>query len=143
MDTFDKFGYAIIKNALPTTYVNKYHEILNNTIHTQAINKQFYYEDINGVTKLCRVENFVNESDTWRELEKIVNNHVNHICKQKMILFKDKINIKPPGGGGFFPHQDVSAFLPDELTDYHVTALIPLKKFTKENGCLQIVLSEK
>ena len=50
-------------------------------------------------------------------------------------LFKDKINFKKPGGGGFESHQDVQAGWA-KYADLHITVLINIDKTTIENGCL-------
>ena len=53
------------------------------------------------------------------------------------VLYKDKCNLKLPGGAGFELHQDQqagwSAYAPIFLT-----ALISIDRATEENGCLQI-----
>ena len=57
---------------------------------------------------------------------------------QDMQLFKDKINYKLPGGGGFAPHIDAPAY--DHISRVeHVTANIAIHPATKENGCLEVV----
>jgi len=53
------------------------------------------------------------------------------------VLFKDKINFKMPGGGGFEPHQDVQAGW-SRYADMHITALVTIDRATVENGCLEI-----
>src|SRR5258706_10021639 len=58
------------------------------------------------------------------------------------VLFKDKINFKMPGGGGFEPHQDQqagwSAYAP-----LFVTAMVSIDAATIENGCLEIATSPR
>jgi 2-aminoethylphosphonate dioxygenase len=53
------------------------------------------------------------------------------------VLFKDKINLKLPGGDGFEPHQDQqagwSAYAP-----LFVTALVSIDESTEANGCLEL-----
>jgi 2-aminoethylphosphonate dioxygenase len=53
------------------------------------------------------------------------------------VLFKDKINFKLPGGGGFDLHQDQqagwSAYAP-----FFLTALVSIDRATIANGCLEI-----
>jgi hypothetical protein len=53
------------------------------------------------------------------------------------VLFKDKINFKLPGGGGFTPHQDVQAGW-DRYASLHITALVSIDAATRENGCLEL-----
>jgi hypothetical protein len=52
-------------------------------------------------------------------------------------LFKEKINFKMPGGGGFEPHQDQqagwSAYAP-----IFITGLVCVDRATVENGCLEM-----
>jgi 2-aminoethylphosphonate dioxygenase len=54
-----------------------------------------------------------------------------------VVLFKDKINLKMPGGGGFAAHQDQQAGW-DAYASIFVTAMVTLDPATLENGCLQI-----
>jgi 2-aminoethylphosphonate dioxygenase len=53
------------------------------------------------------------------------------------VLFKDKINFKLPGGGGFDPHQDVQAGWA-RYASVHITALIAVDRATIANGCLEV-----
>ena len=54
------------------------------------------------------------------------------------VMFKDKINFKLPGGGGFTPHQDAQAGW-DVYASLHTTALVSIDAATRGNGCLEIV----
>jgi len=53
------------------------------------------------------------------------------------VLFKDKINFKLPGGGGFKAHQDQQAGW-SVFADYFITALVAIDDATTENGCLEM-----
>ncbi|QDV48303.1 methylphosphonate hydroxylase [Gimesia fumaroli] len=48
-------------------------------------------------------------------------------------LYKEKINYKYPGGGGYAPHQDAPAY---EFIKNHITCSIAIDAATPENGCL-------
>jgi 2-aminoethylphosphonate dioxygenase len=54
-----------------------------------------------------------------------------------VVLFKDKINFKMPGGGGFQPHQDQQAGW-SKYAPIFVTAMVSIDPATVENGCLEI-----
>lgn len=54
-----------------------------------------------------------------------------------VILFKDKINLKMPGGSGFAAHQDQQAGW-DAYASIFVTAMVTLDPATLDNGCLEI-----
>ena len=55
-----------------------------------------------------------------------------------VVLFKDKINFKMPGGPGFKAHQDQQAGW-GKYADLFVTALVTIDAATPENGCLEMV----
>ena len=59
------------------------------------------------------------------------------LCGEPVVLFKDKINLKLPGGAGFAPHQDAPAYV-DFGVEHHLTVMLPVDAFTRENGCLEM-----
>jgi ectoine hydroxylase-related dioxygenase (phytanoyl-CoA dioxygenase family) len=54
-----------------------------------------------------------------------------------VLLFKDKINFKMPGGAGFKAHQDQQAGW-SRYAPLFMTAMVALDAATPENGCLEI-----
>jgi 2-aminoethylphosphonate dioxygenase len=54
-----------------------------------------------------------------------------------VVLFKDKINFKMPGGGGFKAHQDQQAGW-SVYAPIFITAMVTLDRATLQNGCLEI-----
>lgn len=54
------------------------------------------------------------------------------------VLFKEKINYKLPGGAGFAPHQDATAYRQGRLAaiDRHISVMVPLDAATVASGCL-------
>lgn len=61
-------------------------------------------------------------------------------CGEPVVLFKDKINFKLPGGAGFADHQDAPAYV-DFGVDHHLTLMAPADPFTLENGCLEMAMN--
>ena len=60
------------------------------------------------------------------------------LIRQPMVLFKEKINYKLPGGGGFDAHTDAPAY--QHLGNVsHLTILLAVQPSTPENGCLEVV----
>jgi 2-aminoethylphosphonate dioxygenase len=53
------------------------------------------------------------------------------------VLFKEKINFKMPGGGGFEPHQDQQAGW-SVYAPLFITAMVSIDNATFENGCLEM-----
>jgi len=51
------------------------------------------------------------------------------------VLFKEKVNYKQPGGAGFAPHQDATAY---RFVDHHISCMVPLDPATVDSGCLDV-----
>eukprot|EP01135_Chromosphaera_perkinsii_P000260 Nk52_evm29s62 gene=Nk52_evmTU29s62 len=66
---------------------------------------------------------------------------ISDINQEQSVLFKEKINYKQPGGGGFPPHQDAPAYTTFAQT-LHVSCMVNCDPMTKENGCLDVVRGE-
>jgi hypothetical protein len=65
----------------------------------------------NGVIEqrrtLTRLENFVDAHEGWSNLcHGYLSDILSQALGQKMVLYKEKLNLKPPGGSGFAPHLD-------------------------------------
>jgi 2-aminoethylphosphonate dioxygenase len=90
---------------------------------------------------LARIENFVPYHDGLAGL--LTTGRVRELlaecCGEPVVLFKDKINYKYPGGAGFTPHQDYPAYV-NFGVQHHVTLMVPVDPFTLENGCLVMAL---
>ena len=54
---------------------------------------------------------------------------------ERAVLFKEKVNYKHPGGAGFAPHQDATAY---RFVDHHVSCMVPLDPATEASGCLDV-----
>jgi hypothetical protein len=101
-----------------------------------------YYEKApDGGRMLARIENFVPYHEELATL--LTTGRVRELmaecCDEPVVLFKDKINFKYPGGAGFTPHQDYPAYV-NFGVEHHVTLMAPADPFTLENGCLVMAL---
>lgn len=61
------------------------------------------------------------------------NELVEELLGESAMLFKEKVNYKQPGGAGFAPHQDASAY---RFADRHVSVMVALDHATVDSGCL-------
>lgn len=91
-----------------------------------------------GRRLLNRLENFIPYHDG---LARVVRrgkllDSVSELFDEDAILFKEKINFKLPGGGGFEPHQDAQAAWNRYATMF-ITATVTVDASTTENGCLE------
>lgn len=101
-----------------------------------------YYE--NSLTEpgkrvLSRIENFCTHHAGF---DQVVQGPrmlapIEDLFGEPAVLFKDKINMKMPGGAGFTPHQDVQAGW-DAYAALFVTMLVSIDATTAENGCLEL-----
>ncbi len=100
-----------------------------------------YYERPAGGDRklLARIENFVPYHAGLAGLfaQPKVQAVLATCAGEPVVLFKDKINLKAPGGAGFAPHQDAPAYV-DFGVEHHVTLMAPVDAFTRDNGCLEV-----
>ena len=92
---------------------------------------------------LNRVENFCPYHDGFDGLMRSgeLPARIAELFGEAAVLFKEKINFKLPGGGGFEAHQDVHAGW-DAYAALHITALLSIDAATVENGCLELAAGQ-
>lgn len=90
---------------------------------------------------LTRLENFVNYHKEWSDL---CHGHladcISALFGAEMVLYKEKLNLKPPGGSGFAPHLDTPSLrvaLGPEGPQTFVTVMVAIDNMTSANGCLR------
>ena len=100
---------------------------------------QVYYEEVGGKEVLCRTENFLPYHEDMRSLleEGELSDIVQAVLGERGTLFKEKINYKLAGGGGFPPHQDAPAFTSFGQKS-HLTVNVAIDAATQANGCLEV-----
>lgn len=103
--------------------------------------EMFYYEDSlleKGKRVLSRVEKFDPASGLGRFArdERLVGRCA-ELLGDEPVLFKEKINFKMPGGGGFAPHQDIQPGW-DDYAPYFISVLVTIDPSTVANGCLEL-----
>ncbi|HZR80628.1 MAG TPA: phytanoyl-CoA dioxygenase family protein [Candidatus Binatia bacterium] len=104
-----------------------------------------YYERApDGRKMLARIENFLPYHEGMASLfaGPRLFDLLADCCGEPVVLFKDKINFKLPGGAGFADHQDAPAYVDFGVRD-HLTVMVPVDPFTGENGCLEMALDAR
>ena len=101
-----------------------------------------YYETSNeneNERVLCRIEKYVDYHPEFQKLanSKKILDSLEDLLGGPCVLFKDKINFKRPGAGGFRPHQDVQARW-DDFVKYTMSVMISTDRSTPQNGCLEV-----
>lgn len=90
--------------------------------------------------QVCRFEYLAGCSEYFRkELVPRLANLIAEAAGHRVILFKDKCNMKRPNGGAFGPHQDIVAYQHFGPRT-HITAAVPVDSATELNGCLEMAV---
>ncbi len=143
---FDQKGYLVKKNFFNKSFVKK---ILNEieTIKYKDGKKKFdryFGKSVKDSKKsiLVRIENFYKKSKYLTKLidDKSVRLILSKLFRNKATLFKEKINLKPPGCGPDRLHQDSQAGW-NKYTQEYINVLLSLEKSTNANSCLHIDIS--
>ena len=104
--------------------------------------EMFYYEDClkeKGRRILSRIEKFADYDEALRDFvtaDRMIG-PASELLGEPAVLFKEKVNFKLPGGGGFLPHQDIQPGW-DDYAPFFISALVPIDDSTIENGCLRL-----
>lgn len=112
--------------------------VLRSTKHLSLTKSQ----EVNskGERVLCRTENFADTHDGFNKLlrgEKLLG-LLSELAGEPMHLFKEKINYKLAGSGGFAPHIDALAYT--HVKDVkHLTILLSVDASNMTNGGLEVV----
>ncbi|MGA1757144.1 MAG: phytanoyl-CoA dioxygenase family protein [Pseudomonadales bacterium] len=88
---------------------------------------------------LCRLENFIQYAPVFDAVcnGKGIKQVLRALFGEPVVLFKEKINFKLAGAGGFAPHQDAPAFS-SFGQNLHVTVMLSIDPTNAANGCLEV-----
>ena len=147
IEEFNEHGFLLVKNCFTKSEIE---EAIKKTTDFETMQpndweygkEMAYYETSNENENeriLCRIEKYVDYHPEFQKLanSKKVLNVLEDLMGGPCILFKDKINFKRTGGGGFRPHQDVQAGW-DEFAKYTMSIMVSTDRSTSENGCLEV-----
>lgn len=86
---------------------------------------------------LARSEDLVPHHERLRSLicDGLLPGMATALLGEPAVLFKEKVNYRHPGGAGFAPHQDATAY---RFIDHHVSCMVPLDPATTASGCLWV-----
>jgi len=146
IEEFHDKGFLVVKNCFSNFEIN---EALKKTQEFEIKQpndweqgkEMAYYETSKNNSKriIMRVENYVDYHKIFYDFvySKKILGVIEQVMGEEFILFKDKINFKKPGGGGFRPHQDKTTKWGQYGTIF-LNAMITLTESTIENGCLEV-----
>ena len=148
-------GFLVRKRLVSPDAVAKVAENFENIedLDPEKAQPSFYYEPSvtqAGKKLLRRIERVSDHSTLAKDLilSSEILSAVDELTGETPILFKDKLNLKLPGGAGFRPHVDGHFYWTDfrgtkrkgwaEYGSYFTTVVLPLDSSRVENGCLEV-----
>lgn len=155
LNDYKKNGYIILKNFFQKRKIEKIRtEIIK--LSKKKQNNHFYFETLSKSKKkvLRRIERISQNSKLMKSL--ISEQRLKIVLKKftglKSFLFKDKLNFKFPGAGGFDPHIDGHFLWKNQKNiikkgwsvygKNFINVVIPLEKSTIKNGCIYLAKKE-
>ncbi len=143
-EAFSRDGFLVIRGLYDAGEVRRISEWVEELAARPSARggQMAYYEDSRlepGRKILSRIEKFVDFHEGLRGIvyaDKMMG-RVRGFLGGDAALFKEKINFKLSGGGGFEPHQDIQPGW-DDYAGYFISVLVTIDKSTVENGCLEL-----
>ncbi|KAI9642558.1 hypothetical protein NHQ30_009363 [Ciborinia camelliae] len=142
---FEENGYLVITDGFSEEEIKK-HRAWAQVVHDLPRAKEpcgyLQYEEINnkGERVLCRVENFTEKVPEFNSLLRGVKHVgiVDQLAKAPMVLFKDKLNYKFAGSGGFAAHIDRAGY--GSFSNLkHLSIAIAIDPAHSKNGGMEVV----
>lgn len=142
---FHDFGYMVIPQFYVKSTISAVSELISHLSGdaTSACGVlKIMDKSVTGETILNRLENTIN--DSCNELGKlIINDKLIEILTslfdgQKPIIFKDKINFKPPGCRADLIHQDQASGW-NRYSDYFISVCISIDENSQNNGAMRFL----
>ncbi|MEW6688182.1 MAG: phytanoyl-CoA dioxygenase family protein [Pseudomonadota bacterium] len=137
-------GYLLVRKALTRAETAAFVAAVERiaALPPRPGREMLYYEDSKteaGRRILSRIEKF---ADPGEPLAAFLSGGsllalVESVLGEPAVLFKEKVNFKLPGGGGFEPHQDIQPGW-DDYAPYFLSVAVALDEATAENGCLEL-----
>lgn len=131
-------GWAVFDTAIPENVRERLQAWVDDVSRTPGAgqSRKHYFERTDAGIQLCRTEAFIDDHSGLAQLlqQGVVPALAAELLGEEALVYKEKINYKPPGGAGFKAHQDATAY---DFVSKHVTCLIAVDAMTLRNGCIE------
>lgn len=139
LGAFRRDGWLVLPRVLPAEQIESL-RIAVSSVAAWAVEDGpglHHFEQTAAGAVLARSEDFVLHHEGLRRFitEGLISSVLEQLFDEPSVLFKEKINYKHPGGGGFAPHQDASAY---RFVNHHISCMVPLDPATEASGCLHV-----
>jgi hypothetical protein len=143
-ESFARDGFLIMRGVFTADDVRRLSAAITELASRPPVvgQQMAYFEDDllrPGARVLSRIERFVEyQTDLGATVrDPRILGTVSALLGDEAVLFKDKVNFKMPGGGGFTPHQDIQPGW-DTYAPYYISVLVAIDANTIENGCIEL-----
>jgi Phytanoyl-CoA dioxygenase (PhyH). len=140
---YDKYGYFKIENFFNNLEISKIIDEINNSKDVDI------FKDNNNVIR--RIERIYNKGEYLKRVNLQFKKLILKYLNLNVLLFKDKFNLKPPGGEGFYAHYDGIFYFTDnknikkrgwyEYGNNFINILLAIDDCNEENGTLELARS--
>jgi hypothetical protein len=141
---YKRDGFVIVRQMIAPSEIHRLSDCIAelSSKKPEFGKEMVYFEDSlleKGKRVLSRIEKFADSSAALKNFvyDPRMTNRVSELLNDDAVLFKEKINFKLPGGGGFTPHQDIQPGW-DEYAPFFLSVLVTIDESTLENGCLEL-----
>lgn len=133
-------GFIVAREMYPHTVIEAMKDEIARLLyfHTEKVHIEPSVKK-NGETVEHKIYNFLETSPFFKKFARDPDliEAVNRLTGWECVLCTDKINLKLPGGRGFYPHQDMSGMWSKYMSNI-ISVFIAIDKATIENGCLEL-----
>jgi len=138
---FGRDGYVVVPNAFgpeDMAVIEQWAREVENLPELPGRHWVFHEKSrLNGNDLINRIEYISPFHDGFAQLTATLRAPAAQLFAEQAVLFKEKINFKMPGGGGFEPHQDAQAGWGDYAGNF-INVMICIDEATIDNGCLEL-----
>lgn len=136
LEDWARHGWLVMRGALNQIEVRRIRSSVDEIAGWAEEDRGLHHhEQTDGGPVLARSERFADEHEYLGGFIRRgpIVSWLADLFGEPAVLFKEKINYKHPGGGGFAPHQDAAAY---RFVDHHISAMVPVDHATVVSGCL-------
>ena len=134
---WDRDGWLVLRHALDADHVRDITLWVDDVAAwADAGDLGLHHRELTDAgAVLARSERFADDHEGLGTLLRsgLIVEVLGELFDEPAVLFKEKINYKHPGGGGFAPHQDAAAY---RFVDHHISVAVPVDAATIASGCL-------
>ncbi len=147
LEDYERNGFIVVRGMYSRPEVQQLSDWIDELSGRKPeFGKQMVYMEDSlfetGKRVLSRIEKFVEYHGGLKNFvyDPRMTGRARELLNDEAVLFKEKINFKLSGGGGFAPHQDIQPGW-DEYAPFFLSVLITIDNSTVENGCLELAAS--